>query len=104
MRKNLLVLFSLVFMTFLAAAAFAADTDNPEANKLNVNTASAEELAKVPGITPEIAKAIVAYREEMGDIQNLDELTEVKGINKELLGKLKEFISTDAIAGSECTC
>ncbi len=104
MRKNLLILFSLMFMTFIAAAAFAADAANPEANKLNVNTASAEELAKVPGITPEIAKAIVAYREEMGDIQNLDELTEVKGISKELLGKLKEFISTDAIAGSECTC
>ena len=103
MRRMFLGMLLAVSLLGISAFSFAADA-NPEASKLNVNTATLEQLQKVPGITPEIAKEIVQYREEMGDIQNLDELTEVKGITKELLGKLKEFISVDAISGSECTC
>ncbi len=103
MKRAYLALLTVLLLTLFNLPAFAEEK-NPEASKLNVNTASAEQLQKVPGITAEIAGSIVKYREEMGDIQNLDELVEVKGISKELLGKLKEFISVDAIAGSECTC
>ena len=40
----------------------------------------------------------------MVDLQTLDELTEVPGISKDLLGKLKDYIGLDAIAGAECSC
>lgn len=71
---------------------------------INVNTATVEQLAAVPGLNEEIAKGIVQYREDMGDIQTLDELTEVPGISKDLLGKLQKYLGLDAISGAECSC
>ena len=94
----------------LAAAALAAALLIPaqaalaEGELLNVNTATAEQLAAVPGLNEELAKNIVQYRDDMGDLQSLDELTEVPGISKDLLGKLKDYIGLDAIAGAECSC
>lgn len=94
----------------LAAAALAAALLIPaqaalaEGELLNVNTATTEQLAAVPGLNEELAKNIVQYRDDMGDLQSLDELTEVPGISKDLLGKLKDYIGLDAIAGAECSC
>lgn len=80
-----------------AQAALAEDL-------LNVNTATVEQLAAVPGLNEELAKNIVQYRDDLGDLQSLDELTEVPGISKDLLGKLKDYIGLDAISGAECSC
>ncbi len=94
----------------LAAAALAAALLIPahaaqaEGELLNVNTATVEQLAAVPGLNEELAKSIVQYRDDLGDLQSLDELTEVPGISKDLLGKLKDYIGLDAIAGAECSC
>ena len=71
---------------------------------LNVNSATVEELAAVPGLNDYLAKKIVEYREEMGDIQTLDELIEIEGISRDLLGKLKDYLGLDAISGAECSC
>lgn len=80
-----------------AQAALAEDL-------LNVNTATVEQLAAVPGLNEELAQNIVQYRDDLGDLQSLDELTEVPGISKDLLGKLKDYIGLDAISGAECSC
>lgn len=88
----------------LAAALLVPAQASLAADLLNINTATVEQLAAVPGLTEDIARGIVQYREDMGDFQSLDELTEVEGINNDLLGKLKEYIGIDAIAGAECSC
>jgi competence ComEA-like helix-hairpin-helix protein len=56
-----------------------------EVDKVNLNTANAEELAKVPGITPELAKAIVEYRAGSGAFKTPEDLLKVPGMNPELL-------------------
>lgn len=71
---------------------------------LNVNTATEEELAAVQGIGPELAKGIVEYRENIGDVKKMDELLEVKGVTPEVLNKLKETLKIEAIEGAECNC
>lgn len=48
--------------------------------KLNVNTATAEQLELLPGIGAEKAHAIVVYREEQGAFASIEELMQVKGI------------------------
>lgn len=48
---------------------------------VNINEASAEELAEVlQGVGPAKAEAIVEYREANGDFTDLDELVNVQGI------------------------
>jgi competence protein ComEA len=57
-------------------------SDAAQAEKLNLNKASAKELAKVKGLNPNKAKAIVAYRKKHGDFKSVDDLKEVKGFKK----------------------
>ena len=50
--------------------------------KVGVNSATAEELASVPGFTPELAQAVVEYRDRYGPIGSLTELTSVLGMSR----------------------
>lgn len=95
---------SLAALALAAALLFPAQAALAEGELLNINTATVEQLAAVPGLNEELAKNIVQYRDDMGDLQSLDELTEVPGISKDLLGTLKDYIGLDAIAGAECSC
>jgi competence ComEA-like helix-hairpin-helix protein len=48
--------------------------------RIHFNVASAENLAKAPGITKGIAEAIVKYREEKGPFKAPEDLLKVPGI------------------------
>ena len=47
------------------------------ANKVRVNLANPAELLEIPGIGPEQARAIVAFRTEHGPIQNAGQLAKI---------------------------
>ena len=64
--------------------------------KININAATAEELALLPGISPSQAGRIVAYREENGLFQTAEDLTEVKGISTQDLDALLDYITIGA--------
>ena len=49
---------------------------------MNINTASAQELAAVEGMSEENAKAIVAYRKENGAFSDVSEIMNIKGIGE----------------------
>ena len=71
-----------------AVAAGATSADVP---RVNINSASADELARLPGIGPAKAKAIVAYRAEE-PFQRADDLRKVKGIGDKLYEQVKDYI------------
>lgn len=62
-----------------------------QTGKINVNTASADELTMLPGIGTETAKRIIEYRTKYGIFYSLDELTKVKGIGENTVEKLKPY-------------
>ena len=74
-----------ILVLFLATTAFA---------KVNINTATAEELATLPGIGPVKAEAIVNYRKTKGEFKSIDQLTEIKGIGDKMLEKVKKDATT----------
>ena len=63
-----ILLFALT-MTLGVSTGFAQEDDA----KLNVNTATEEQLAAIPEVGPELAAKIIQYRSEMGDIFALDD-------------------------------
>lgn len=60
---------------------------------ININTATAEELALLPGIGPVRAQAIIAYREEYTLFTSVEELIYVEGIGEKTLAKILEYIT-----------
>jgi len=61
---------------------------------VNINTADAEQLsAKLQGIGVTRAAAIVAYRQEHGEFDSIDELVRVNGIGESTLEANRELIT-----------
>lgn len=63
-----------------------------ENGKVNLNTASEEQLMTLSGIGKAKASAIIRYREEHGGFQNIEELKEVEGIKDGVFNKVKDQI------------
>ncbi|HOL14402.1 MAG TPA: helix-hairpin-helix domain-containing protein, partial [Bacillota bacterium] len=61
--------------------------------KLNINTATFEELLDLPGIGKVLAQRIIEYRTEKGKFLALDELMEVRGIGEKLLERIKPYLT-----------
>mgnify|MGYP001096103226 CR=1 FL=1 len=61
---------------------------------INVNTADAYDLQRLPGIGEKRARDIIAWREEHGLFQSVDELTNVSGIGPAILENLREYVTT----------
>ncbi|HVN24677.1 MAG TPA: helix-hairpin-helix domain-containing protein [Syntrophorhabdales bacterium] len=80
MKRRLLLgfVFCLGF-AFVAAAALHAQAPA----KVNVNAATADQLAKVPGMSADMAKAVVDTRAKSGAFKSADDLMRVPGMTKE---------------------
>ena len=61
--------------------------------KVNINTASQEELDTLPGIGPSIALKIIDYREQNGKFNSIEEIKEVSGIGDAKYEKIKDSIT-----------
>ena len=75
---------TLMLVLFFATAAFA---------KVNINTATAAELATLNGIGTAKAEAIVAYRAANGKFVTVEDLTKVKGIGEKIIEKIKPEVT-----------
>jgi len=62
-------------------------------NLVNINTSSAEELTKLSGIGDAKAKAIVAYRDEHGNFEKIEDIMNVSGLGETIFGKIKDNIT-----------
>lgn len=64
------------------------------ADRVNINSASAEQIAELlVGIGPSKAEAIVAYREEFGPFEDVDELINVRGIGLRTVDQNRDRMS-----------
>jgi comEA protein len=87
--------------TFAAASAVPEDSlaareeDEvaEEAEVLDINTATQEQLMKLPGVGAVTAARIVSARNEMGRFKTVEDLRAVKGISQKKLEKLAPMIT-----------
>lgn len=60
--------------------------------RVRINSATAEELATLPGIGPVLAQRIVDHRDEVGRFEAVEDLLDVSGIGERLLAGMREQI------------
>ena len=72
-----------------------ADASPSSSGKVNINTATQQELMVLPGIGESRAADIIAYREEKGSFKTTDEIRNVSGIGDGIYNKLKDQITVD---------
>ena len=70
-----------------------------EGEVINVNTASAKELERLPGIGAKRAQAIVDYRESHGLFQSVEELDHVDAIGSGILAGLEGYVTVGMTEG-----
>jgi competence protein ComEA len=60
---------------------------------ININTAPAAELERLPGIGRGLAARIVSYREQYGSFRRAEHLIMVRGIGERRFRRLRPFIT-----------
>jgi competence protein ComEA len=61
--------------------------------KLNVNTASQQQLQEMLGLAEKEAQAIIAYRDKNGKIKDFEQLKSVPGVSVEKLQEKRSLIA-----------
>jgi comEA protein len=87
---GLALVFALVASSGLAVAA----AKPVPSGKVNINTATAQQLTVLPGVGEKLAARIVDYRQKSGGFKNVSELMNVQGIGEKNLAKIQGFLTT----------
>ena len=75
-----------------SAAAVTATAAAP----VNLNTATVEQLATIPGVGPKMAERIVDYRQKNGGFKKVEDLMNVSGVGEKSFLKMKPLITVTA--------
>ena len=67
--------------------------------KLDLNTASAPELERLPGIGEKLAAAIVGWREANGPFRSPEDLLQVPGIGEKRLEAIRDLVTVSSQTG-----
>lgn len=67
--------------------------ENNKNEKININTASKEQLMTIPGIGDSKAESIIEYREETGNFKTIEDIKSVSGIGDSLFEEIKTYIT-----------
>ena len=65
----------------------------PPAHPIDLNTATAEQLQQVPGIGPETAKEIIAFREKSGPFRRVEDLLSIRRISRARFNKFRAYLT-----------
>ena len=76
----------------LAQAPTSQKKEVGKEGKVNINTATVEELKTLKGIGEKKAEAIIEYRKQNGSFKNKEELMKVRGIGKKLYESFEERV------------
>jgi len=94
--KQLLTLLVILAMTAVSTVSLGAVEKQVATGSdklININSADAVQLAKLPQIGPKMAQRILDYRKSSGGFKRVQELMKVKGIGEKVFAKLQPLIT-----------
>lgn len=62
---------------------------------VNINTADADGLCRLPGVGEGRAKAIIEYREKQGGFQKKEDIMQVSGIGEKMYARMEEYLTVE---------
>ena len=74
-------------------SVFMNDCEPAIAEKININQATAEQLATLSFVSDALAAKIVEYREKNGPFKTIEQLKEVSGIGQATYEKIRDFVT-----------
>ena len=86
--KHIFIYLVAAFALLVAGNVNAQHEGGLGEKKIHLNIASKDQLMKIDGMTEDLAKAIVEYREKSGFFKNPEDLLNVPGITKNVYKKL----------------
>ena len=94
LNKIVFAVLMLFAVTCMLGSLAAADMNSVSDTELvNINEASVKELAGLAGIGKTKAEAIIAYRNEYGNFESVDDMKKVKGVGKKTFEKISNRIT-----------
>lgn len=67
-------------------------SESQDSGKINLNTATKDQLMTLPGVGESKANSIIEYREENGGFQKVEDIMEISGIKEGLFAQIKDYI------------
>lgn len=94
-RISAVCLAALLSAAVVTAAEPAAQSKPSPSGVVNINTATADQLAYLPRVGPAAAGRIIEYRSANGGFQKVTDLMQVKGIGDKTFELLKPYIAVE---------
>ncbi len=88
LKKRLVLMMAVFMMVSLCQPVIA------ESGKININTATKEQLMSIKGVGSKMADRIIEYREAQ-PFKSVEEITAVKGIGQKFLDKNKDLLTVE---------
>jgi len=97
LKKLVVLTMAVALVVVIAPGLFATDMEkiSDDVAKININTASVDELTQLKYIGPELAERIVKYRTEHGPFEQVEDITKVKGIGAKALDVNKAILTVE---------
>ncbi len=83
----------ILFIALCVSFSFSATLQADKGQKININTASKEELMELQQVGPKKAESIIEYRENQGLFEKTEDIMNVSGIGKSTYELNKDLIS-----------
>ncbi len=98
MTKTKKLLTLLVILAMVAVSTVSLDAAEKQAaasgdKRVNINTANAGQLEKLPQVGPKMALRILEFRKSNGNFKRPQDLMKVKGIGEKIFAKLQPLIT-----------
>ena len=90
MMKMALICLTCLGLMLTPVSALAQKGKAVSTEKVNLNTASVEQLQTLPGVGPAMANKILEHRSKVGKFTKIEELLNVKGIGEKKFQKTKD--------------